>query len=798
MVRAANRSRAVLVSLLLSVGCGGNRSAVISPSDAAEQVESPDDMVPPDCRPSCDGLACGPDGCRGTCGACPGSEICDDSGQCVPPPCKTSKDCPAGLVCLKETGQCVGCIGDEDCPDEYECGADHECHEKHPCQSDKDCQQFDQVCDKTLGECVECLGPEGCELEQFCEGGFCLPDVCAAGERKCVGMQAEECAADGSGWNVGQVCAEAETCIDGGCVECVCVPAQAYCEGDLLKTCAEDCMSVQSEKDCADDDMHCFDGQCIPTICTPGVILCKDSWTLQACQADGMGFDETACEAPKYCSGGQCLDPVCEAGKPMCIGAVATKCNELGSGPAGGGTDCGASGFPCEDGECVECNPQCQGKECGSDGCGGSCGACGSGLECTDGKCLPPGTECVDGNDTPWDGCTGGKISEFQVNSFVEKDQNGPPAVATFFDGRFVIAWSSSDANSMGVSGRLFGPDGEPLGKELQFNTYVESNQTAPAVGTLPSGGFVAVWESDGQDGVAAGVFGQRFGADGSKLGPEFQVNSLANGSEMAPAVASLANGGFVVTYVSGLDGDGTGIAGQVFDAQGAKQGAEFQVNGFAKGVQQGPDVVGLAGGGFAVAWYGCTALFDCGNGNREISARFFAASGVPAGTDILVNTWTENKQWEVAISRTGDSELVVAWGGSMHQDGSFSGIFGQLLNGDGSMKGTEFQVNDYTPKNQSAPSVASIGNGGFVATWTSEIVGEDYDVQFRLFGDGGVPSGQYQCASVCTTGYQGGSRVASFPNGNFVIAWASKNQDGSGLGIFAQRFKPDGTKIYK
>ncbi len=37
------------------------------------------------CVPMCNGLSCGPDGCGGTCGTCPGNQTCN-AGQCEPPP----------------------------------------------------------------------------------------------------------------------------------------------------------------------------------------------------------------------------------------------------------------------------------------------------------------------------------------------------------------------------------------------------------------------------------------------------------------------------------------------------------------------------------------------------------------------------------------------------------------------------------------------------------------------------------------------------------------------------------------
>lgn len=37
------------------------------------------------CAPSCEGKACGDDGCNGTCGSCTGTEVCTTAGQCLEP-----------------------------------------------------------------------------------------------------------------------------------------------------------------------------------------------------------------------------------------------------------------------------------------------------------------------------------------------------------------------------------------------------------------------------------------------------------------------------------------------------------------------------------------------------------------------------------------------------------------------------------------------------------------------------------------------------------------------------------------
>jgi len=53
---------------------------------------------------------------------------------------------------------------------------------------------------------------------------------------------------------------------------------------------------------------------------------------------------------------------------------------------------------------------------------------------------------------------------------------------------------------------------GMPLGPEFLVNTFTTDNQYVPAVAADAAGNFVVVWQSYGQDGSFAGVFGQRYG----------------------------------------------------------------------------------------------------------------------------------------------------------------------------------------------------------------------------------------------------------------------------------------------
>ena len=74
---------------------------------------------------------------------------------------------------------------------------------------------------------------------------------------------------------------------------------------------------------------------------------------------------------------------------------------------------------------------------------------------------------------------------------------------------------------------------------EFQVNTYTNKKQEDPAVATLADGGYVIVWESENQDGSSKGIFAQPYHADGSPNGLELQVNSQAKSIPLAFMLAT-------------------------------------------------------------------------------------------------------------------------------------------------------------------------------------------------------------------------------------------------------------------
>ncbi|MGB5479178.1 MAG: hypothetical protein WBO53_19415, partial [Thermoanaerobaculia bacterium] len=151
---------------------------------------------------------------------------------------------------------------------------------------------------------------------------------------------------------------------------------------------------------------------------------------------------------------------------------------------------------------------------------------------------------------------------------------------------------------SLGLAGSTQAQAPDPIGEEFQVNSYTTSWQVYPAVAVEPQGDFVVVWMSDGSYGTDTSGYSiqaQRYGANGAPVGGEFQVNAYTTNFQGTPAVAVEPQGDFVVVWESdgsyGTDTSSSSIQGQLYGANGAPVGGEFQVNAYTTNFQGTPAV---------------------------------------------------------------------------------------------------------------------------------------------------------------------------------------------------------------
>jgi hypothetical protein len=167
-----------------------------------------------ECVPDCTGKECGDDGCEGICppDCSEEEEVCNSTGQCVPPE-----------ECI-DTCDSLG----------YECG-------------------IWTICG------IETTCPPGCEVGYTCESGQCIP---VYGDGICV--TEEDCSCpDCEGEQNG--CLSGQICLSGSCVYC---NYNDYC--DENEDCS--CLDCEEKKNGCEEGEMCQDGECV--VATP-ISSCK-------------------------------------------------------------------------------------------------------------------------------------------------------------------------------------------------------------------------------------------------------------------------------------------------------------------------------------------------------------------------------------------------------------------------------------------------------------------------------------------------------------------------------------------
>jgi len=377
---------------------------------------------------------------------------------------------------------------------------------------------------------------------------------------------------------------------------------------------------------------------------------------------------------------------------------------------------------------------------------------------------------------------------EFQVHTSTEGDQSFS-SVAKAANGDFVIVWHgwtpSDPDRGADVFGRLYNSAGEPQGEQFLVNAVTDSTNGAPKVAMDANGDYVAVWQSYSESNRE--IFARRYNAAGEPQSDEFQVNTFIAGLQENPHVAMGANGSFVVTWMSyEQDGSDQGVFAQRYDASGAPQGGEFQVNTTTEGLQHSPSVGVDANGDFVIAWV------DSG----DVYAQAYTAAGEPQGGEFLVNTHTADTQHAPSVAMNGPGDFVIAWN-SKGQDGSGWGIYAQAYDASGAPQGDEFRANTYTAGNQSGPAVTLNSRGDFVITWYGVGSGDHAGVYAQRFTSAGAPAGAEFRVNAYIANTEHLPSVAIDAAGDFVIAWTSADFGrGSGHnGVYAQRFGQAGEK---
>ncbi len=375
--------------------------------------------------------------------------------------------------------------------------------------------------------------------------------------------------------------------------------------------------------------------------------------------------------------------------------------------------------------------------------------------------------------------------------------QNGPAAAAAV-DGSTVVAWHAADAttDSWDIKARRFAPDGSPSGDAFQVNTVTTGVQNNSSVTMADDGSFLVTWESRDDErpqltyiesplsGTA--LFGQRYSANGDRIGGEFQINSSVFLDQVDASATFLPDGGFAVTWSGFGVGDNSGVFLRIFDSSGNPVTDELRANEMDGGVQRSPAITADANGGIVVAWSGPGT-----GGDNSIYARRFSAVGVPVENEFVVNEQVTQGMSQPNLRDApfviGDDEggFAVAWEG--RGTNSAYDIYFRHFDADDDPVTPEVRANEWTRGRQRSASIVTT-EGGYVVSWDGWGEGDRNGVYYREFDHSGSAVGHEQRVSQTVNGRQRAATVVP-TNDGFAVSWSGAG-NGDSSGVFHRRYE--------
>lgn len=313
--------------------------------------------------------------------------------------------------------------------------------------------------------------------------------------------------------------------------------------------------------------------------------------------------------------------------------------------------------------------------------------------------------------------------SEFVVNSYTPGNQ-ARPELTSDGSGGFAVVFENQGGTAEDptspISLRAFDSGDQPLFGDLQVNTTTTGDQGLPSVVQTASGDFLVSFLDDSPGLTGEAVRVRRIDAAGVPVGADFLIHDELAWRAYGVPISSDGGDGFVVAwttdYATASDPDPSSIRARRLDSAGQPLGSSFQVNSFTTEDQYEAFVSTDGDGGFVVSWD--SYPIDGSLAEYDVVARRFQSDGTPRGADFKVNTDSSLGSFRERQRSIADSEggFLVVW----DEESSGDEVFARRFDSSGLPAGLDFQVNTYTTDGQQSSSVAASPTGEFLVVWES------------------------------------------------------------------------------
>ncbi|MBI5412162.1 hypothetical protein HZA43_03220 [Candidatus Peregrinibacteria bacterium] len=355
-----------------------------------------------------------------------------------------------------------------------------------------------------------------------------------------------------------------------------------------------------------------------------------------------------------------------------------------------------------------------------------------------------------------------------------------------------IVVWHEKGQTDYDVYAARLDSQGALIGSSFMVNGYRKDDQKFPRIAMNAAGDFVVVWQSYGEDGSAAGVYGQKFTANGEKSRSEFRVNTTLDNNQMLPDVAMNAAGDFIVVWKSESKKD-SGINAQSYDAEGASVGKEFAIvkdetgKKDVKVLTTNPAVSMSETGEAIVVWQ-----VSRGSGS-EIHGRALNAQGQGLGGETLISAIASgSKSMRPRVTSMPQKQFMVVWEEETTKEKVRNIVFqrdsiqGQVLDAQGNKIGANVEIFAPALTHEQAPDIAATPKGAMVV-WQAyhrnkakddddkirpgywEVLGQKLDLA-------GNRAGEWLSVGADPDEFQWTPAIAGSADNSYTVVWGALN----------------------
>jgi hypothetical protein len=366
--------------------------------------------------------------------------------------------------------------------------------------------------------------------------------------------------------------------------------------------------------------------------------------------------------------------------------------------------------------------------------------------------------------------------------------------------GTFLVAWeSTSPKDPQGISARLFPKTGLPKSADFLVNKDIQPLQHNPSVASDPLGNYVVAWSVSNGGNLNSDVLVQRYKSTGAAIGTALVVNVDTPGApepgvDVAPVVATAADGGFLVSWIRSVPPDphtpGSPPAVMVrrYNKLGAPVGPPVQLStGLVNGSRPSAciDPTGRA----VVVWTSIDEYRPFEPSLMGVAMRRVSPAGAPLDTETAVAAPLASDS-SAAVGCGAGGSFVVVWSTDRAPAVNSLDIVARRFTPLAKPNGPVFRINSTTAGEQKLPEMTTDASGNFVVVWQSRLLNTNASDSIfgRRFLASGTADGQDLLIYKRATQIESRSvtpRVANLGASGFVVVWAQGNSN-----LQARRYK--------